>query len=59
MFSEYKPINPTNKQAQTCLKVCQMMITINLKPEIEALIQEKATSQDLSIEQYIEIFIEK
>ncbi|NES65871.1 MAG: hypothetical protein F6K24_11680 [Okeania sp. SIO2D1] len=36
-----------------------MMITINLKPEIEAQIREKANSQDLSIEKYIESLIEK
>ena len=36
-----------------------MMITINLKPEIEAKIREKAKSKDLSLEQYIESLIEK
>ena len=35
------------------------MITINLKPEIEAQIWGKAKLQDLSIEQYIENLIEK
>ncbi|NEP79059.1 MAG: hypothetical protein F6K39_13335 [Okeania sp. SIO3B3] len=25
MLSEDKPINPTNKQAQACLRVCQML----------------------------------
>ncbi|NEQ38085.1 MAG: hypothetical protein F6K40_18180 [Okeania sp. SIO3I5] len=35
------------------------MITINLKPEIEVQIREKAKSQDLSIEKYIESLIEK
>ncbi|MEM1169156.1 MAG: hypothetical protein AAGJ08_08835 [Cyanobacteria bacterium P01_H01_bin.35] len=35
------------------------MITINLKPEIEDIIREKAKSQDLSVEQYIESLIEK
>ena len=35
------------------------MITINLKPEIEDRIREKAKSQDLSVEQYIELLIEK
>ncbi len=35
------------------------MITINLKPEIEDRIREKAKSQDLSVEQYIESLIEK
>ncbi|MGB3510918.1 MAG: hypothetical protein WBA93_17140 [Microcoleaceae cyanobacterium] len=36
-----------------------MMITINLKPEIEAQIREKAKLQDLSFEKYIENLIEK
>ncbi len=36
-----------------------MMITINLKPEIEAQIREKAKSQDLSVEKYIASLIEK
>ncbi|MGK7923009.1 MAG: hypothetical protein AB4080_23720 [Trichodesmium sp.] len=34
------------------------MITINLKPEIEAQIREKAKSQNLSVEKYIENLIQ-
>jgi len=35
------------------------MITINLKPEIEAQLREKANLQNLTLEQYIETLIEK
>lgn len=36
-----------------------MIITIDLKPEIESKIREKAKLQDLSIEQYIENLVEQ
>ena len=36
-----------------------MMVTINLKPEIEKLVAEKAKENGLQIETYLEVFIEK